>query len=114
MSAPIDLEAEAYLARYTRESDFQRTVTNALDHYGWLWVHLPQMVGNPVGLPDLLCWRQSRYLILELKIGKRPLSAGQRAWHDRAASYGVAVHTLRNTDADWDRLRGLLTEGNDR
>ena len=108
MTASIRLDAPADLETLTREADFQALVVHALRLLGWVVIHVRQMQGNDIGVPDLLCFRGERGILLELKIGRRGLSPGQRRWQERWLPEGTVVHVIHNTAEDWDRLMRLV------
>lgn len=94
---------------FANEKQWQAEVENAAPHYGWYCLHLRNAITNPT-LPDLLCWRgEDESLLLELKVGKNPVTAVQQRMIDRFAAFGKTVHVLRWPEPDvWDRLLALL------
>lgn len=95
----------------TTEAEFQKTVIETAELLGWVCIHIRNTVANPDALPDLLLFRDDRYVLAELKrVGKDP-TPKQRAWHEAAAYRGVTVHVWRPTDEDWYRLVDVLNGG---
>jgi hypothetical protein len=100
------MSAAAYQAQQT-EAEFQAAVIDLAQTCGWLVVHIRAMVSNPAGLPDLLLWRQDRYVLAELKSARGTLSARQQQWHAVAAAHGVTVLMWRPDD--WDEITRVLS-----
>lgn len=64
--------------------------------FGWVVVHVRDSRKQDVeGMPDLLMWRGSDYLLVELKTERGVVSAAQREWHMLAALKGVEVQVWR-------------------
>ena len=105
----VTLETPANLEHLAREEDFQHLVVGALRTLGWVVIEIPNMRFNTPGIPDLLCFRAGRGEMIELKIGGRPLSAGQLAWQERWLPEDTTVHLIRNTAEGWEWLMALMT-----
>jgi hypothetical protein len=99
----------AGLAAITNERAFQQLVVEALRMIGWVVIASEDSRVQEVGIPDLLCVRAGRGEMIELKIGTKGLSIGQRRWQERRLPEGTVVHLIRNTTADWMRLVELMT-----
>lgn len=71
-----------------REAEFQRTVCDTLDAFGWTWNHTRRSIGGRGkgwvtattlrGWPDLVAWRGPRLLFVELKADTGRLTDDQR------------------------------------
>jgi hypothetical protein len=109
MSTITFVEPPANLEAITNEKDFQRLVVDALTYLGWVVIHVDQMVGNRIGIPDLLCFRRGQGEMIELKVGKNTLSEGQRRWQERNVPDGeTVVNLIRNTRDDWEQLMRVM------
>lgn len=89
-----------------RERDFQRAVTEAAGYLGWVCVHFPAMQMNPSGWPDLICFKDGRTEIMELKTERGKLGPRQEEWLDRLREAGMSVNVFR--PADWEQIEALL------
>lgn len=98
MSVPANLEA------IPNEDAFQSLVVGTLRLMGWTVIHVKEMFGNPKGIPDLLCFRGDQGRMIELKVGRNTLSAGQKRWQERWLAEETEVHLMHNTAADWERV----------
>ena len=104
----IDPTPPPGLDRLTREADFQTLVVGTLRLMGWVVIDLKDARVDERGIPDLLCFRAGRGELIELKIGTRPLSAGQKRWRDRWLPDDTPCHLIRNSDADWRRMMAIM------
>ena len=104
-----------------REIDWQRTVCDAMDTFGWTWNHTRRSIGGKgrswvtattlKGWPDLVAWRAERLLFAELKRDDGRLTAEQQVvlvelQTVAAANPHVEVHVWR--PRDWDRVVEVL------
>jgi hypothetical protein len=101
-------EPPVALAAITNERAFQQLVVDALRMMGWVVIASEDSRVQEVGIPDLLCFRAGRGEMLELKIGMKGLSVGQRRWQERRLPDGTVVHLIRNTTADWRRMMEIM------
>ena len=101
-------EPPANLESLTNEKSFQTLVVDALRLLGWVVIALEDARVLQVGIPDLLCFRAGRGEMIELKVGKRPLSAGQVRWRERWLPEGTVAHLMRNTADDWTRVMEIM------
>ncbi len=99
------IEAAAYVMSMDEKS-FQRVVVEAATLYGWMVVHIRNMISNRSGIPDLLMYRGDRYLLAEIKTERGKVSPRQSAWHEEAALSGVRVHVWR--PSDWSAIERAL------
>ena len=60
------------------------------------------------GFPDLLCLKEGRFLLIEVKKPKGKLRTSQEIFRNFVQRYGVTVHILDHID----QVKGL-TDGND-
>jgi VRR-NUC domain len=97
--------AATYRARQT-EAGFQRAVLGAAEALGWVCVHFPAMLANPSGWPDLLCFRDGRCLLMELKRENGRLGPKQAEWIERLAAVGIDVRVFR--PSQWDAIETTL------
>ena len=91
----------------TPEKAWQRTIVEAATLSGWLTLHFPNMQMNPQGFPDLICFRDGRVLLLELKSEIGTVSPRQAEMHERLSQAGHTVHILRPDD-HWPSILELL------
>lgn len=103
------VEPPANLEGITSEAAFQTLVVDALRRMGWVVIEMKDTRTIEVGIPDLLCFRENRGQMIELKIGKRPLSAGQKRWRERRVPPGTIVPTIHNTTEEWNALMEIST-----
>jgi len=104
---PTYLEAPANLETLT-EPQWQNQVIHVLSWYGWHWIHIRAMIGNRAGIPDLLCFRGERGLMIELKAMRGKLGIAQSEFIAEAQSKGTDVHVLRPCLDDWNKLLELV------
>lgn len=88
------------------ERDWQRVVVDFARYLGWEVFHFPNMQMNPAGFPDLLCFRDGRTLLLELKREGGRLGPRQVECIERLGQAGVTVHVLR--PSQWDELDAII------
>ena len=91
-----------------REKDFQKQVEQAAACLGWLCFHFPAMQMNPSGWPDLICFRNGRTKILELKNEKGKLGPRQIETLADLQHAGMDARVWR--PGDWDELEADLRE----
>jgi hypothetical protein len=91
-----------------RERDFQKQVEQAAALLGWLCFHFPAMQMNPSGWPDLICFRDGRTKILELKNEKGKLGPRQEETLAELQLAGMDARVYRPDD--WDELEQSLRE----
>jgi hypothetical protein len=89
-----------------RERDFQRQVETAAAFLGWVCKHFPNMQMNPAGWPDLICFRDGRTEIMELKNEKGKLGARQEEAIDELRAVVMSVHVFR--PGDWPEIERVL------
>lgn len=101
------------------EAELQRTITEALDVFGWLHFHDPNLRrcagcghlnrdARRPGFPDIVAVRNGDLLFYELKTEKGRESVEQRAWLEALAEVpgiDVGVWRPRDLDAALVRLR---------
>ena len=113
MAAPRYQVGAEHYARTQTEGQFQRAVLDCAAHYGWLALHIRNMLGNPSGFPDLVLFRGRPTVVAELKRVGGVLGPKQRVWLERLVAHGVDVHLW--TPDDWDAIdASLRPEGGDR
>ena len=100
--------AEHY-ARTQTEGQFQRAVLDCAAHYGWLALHIRNMLGNPSGFPDLVLFRGRRAVVAELRRENGALGPKQEEWIARLAEHGVEVYVWR--PSDWEAIERALSPG---
>lgn len=97
------------------EAEFQRTVIEALDLFGWEWLHCRRSIGrggrhvtatSVSGWPDLLCWRPGRVIALELKSDTGRVTPEQRRVLASLTAAGIDARVVR--PADWVELVEVL------
>lgn len=89
-----------------REKDFQRQVETAAAFLGWVCKHFPAMQMNPSGWPDLICFKDGRTEIMELKNEKGKLGPRQIETIDELRTVGMSVNVFRPDD--WEAIEKLL------
>lgn len=99
------IAAHEYASTAT-EAEWQAAVVDLARSSGWLVIHIRTMTDMEAGIPDLLCFRADRAMLIELKTATGKLSIKQQMWHARAADRGVVVHVWR--PADYDRAVEVL------
>ena len=90
------------------EKQFMNEVFHVLSWYGWMAYHVREMRGNEAGLPDMLCWRGKRYLLLELKTARGREHWRQAEWRMKATTHDVPVHLITATPEGWEKLLELV------
>ena len=88
------------------EKDWQRTVIDAAQLYGWLVQHdRDARKSTGAGFPDLVLVRE-RVLFVELKTEKGRLSPRQKTWRERLCGAGAEYRLWR--PSDWDEVEQEL------
>lgn len=105
-----------------KESDFQRTVIEAAQLYGWIVAHFRSVrtqrkdgscyFQTPVqadgaGFPDLFMVKGNRAMAIEIKVGRNKPSPAQQEWLELLRLAGIETHVWRET-TDWDEIEGRL------
>ena len=98
------------------ESQFQKTVTDALSVCGWRWTHFRPgrtvrggwrtPLSGSSGYPDITAVRGDRILWLELKTEAGRLTQEQANWCAAIGTAGGSVHVVR--PSDWPMLEELI------
>ena len=93
-------EARRALAAAVPETDFQRTVTEMAERFGWLVYHTYDSRRSAPGFPDLVLVRPPRVLFAELKSEHGRVTTPQEAWLKAlGACDGVEAHLWRPSDS---------------
>lgn len=91
------------------ERQFQAQVERYARLCGWLVYHTAFSVRSPSGFPDLVCVRDGRLAIAELKSAAGRLTPAQEDWLAAfGAVPGVTVRVWRPTDEDWAEIEATL------
>lgn len=101
----VSISVAGYKALQT-EAEFLDTVRQFARLHRWLVVHLPQMLANPSGFPDLLLFRDGKLVIAELKVKHGQLGPRQKEWCERLWDAGFPVHVWY--PADWPLIESTL------
>jgi hypothetical protein len=97
------------------ESEFQRTVCEALRVLGWRFCHFRPgrtsrgwrtPITGDAGYPDITAVRGDRVVFVELKAEKGRLSQEQATWLAALGRAGQSVHCWR--PSDWDVIEEVL------
>ena len=97
------------------ERDWQKTVTDALDVFGWRWIHFRPArtekgwrtpVSGFAGFPDVVAVRADRVVYIELKTEGGRLGQGQAEWLAALGLAGAEVHCWR--PSDWAEVEEFL------
>lgn len=104
----MTISAQAAVARQT-EADFQKQVKQAAALLGWFCLHFPNAVINPAGWPDLMCFRDGKMLLMELKRENGRLGPRQEEMIETLNHCGQVVHVFR--PSDWDQIEKTLRGG---
>jgi Holliday junction resolvase len=96
------------------EAEIQKAIITYLVRMGWLVVRMNssaqkvgdrylqayriENTGSSAGIPDILCCKDGRWLLLEVKTEQGRLSESQKDFHDLAARFGAEVHVVRSVD----------------
>lgn len=107
MIAPTLAAADYRAAWNPTEAEFQQSVIEAAQQFGWLCVHFRQMVGNPAGWPDLIMIHGGTVLFVELKRENGTLSQRQAEWGERLEEAGADVRLWR--PSMWDEIIAILS-----
>lgn len=99
------MSAASYQATQS-EKEFQRAVVEMAAHLGWLCVHFPAMLANPSGWPDLICFRDGKVLVAELKTERGTLGPRQKEWVENLREAGITVHVWR--PSSWPAIEATL------
>jgi len=96
-------------------SDFERVIADALELFGWRWVHFraartvrgwrTPFAGNK-GFVDFVAVRGDRLLFIEIKGDTGYPDPEQRAWRDALIAAGAEWVCWR--PKDWDTVKHLL------
>jgi len=84
-------------AGYISEADFQATVIEMAQRYGWKVYYIPDSRRSPGGYPDLTLARNGIIHFWELKAQRGVTSPAQREWMD---ALGVWANVMRPSDMD--------------
>lgn len=82
------------------EAQFQRSVTDALSLFGWLWYHTHDSRRSNKGFPDLVAVRGQRVLYVELKREDGRVTVEQSTWLQRLKDAGQSAYVLRPSQMD--------------
>ena len=89
------------------EKQWQRTVTDLLDTFGWKWFHPFDVRRSREGWPDLFACKDGKALALELKTQTGKVRPEQFLWiAELDAIPGITARILR--PSDWDELERLV------
>ena len=103
---------------YVTEAEWLTAVGDALDAYGWSWIHprparradgrwRTAVQGNSAkGFPDLIACRPPKLLFIELKAKRGRVSPEQAEWIGRLRACGQEAHVVRLPE-DWDTFTAL-------
>lgn len=84
-----------------RERDLQDMMEQAAGYLGWRCFHDRDSRRNNPGFPDLVCIRDGKLLVLELKTEKGRVRPEQVEWLDDFAQVpGVVARIVRPADVD--------------
>lgn len=93
-----------------RERDIQDMMEQAAGYLGWRCFHDRDSRRNNPGFPDLVCVRNGKLLVLELKTEKGRVRPEQVEWiTDLAQVPGVVARIVRPSDLD--EVLAMLKEG---
>lgn len=100
------LDARDRLLRSISEADWQTTVVQTAEAFGWWWWHDNDPRRNAAGWPDLTLIRPPRLVVVELKKETGKLSVAQRGLLGLMARCpGVEVYVWRPSDQrDMERI----------
>jgi VRR-NUC domain len=96
-------------ALQVRESDWQATVVELLEVYGYRTLHVRRSIGKGqrwatttsiAGWPDLLAWRPNRLVAIELKSQGGKVTPEQEQVLAELADAGVETRVARPSDFD--------------
>ena len=82
----------------TRERDFQRSVVELAELYGWMIYHTYDSRRSNPGFPDLVMVRDNRVIFAELKTMKGKVTKHQERWLEALAKTQVEVKLWRPSD----------------
>ena len=95
-------DARLVVAAQITEKQWQKTVCDMLDTFGWQWHHARRPLWDKRGLPDLIAARGTRLLFIELKSMTGKIRPEQAEWIDVLRATGqVEVYVLRPCDGDY-------------
>jgi hypothetical protein len=97
--------AATYRARQG-EKDFQAAVLEAASALNWFCLHFPNAVINPAGWPDLICFRDGKTLLMELKRENGRLGPKQIEMIETLEHCGCVVRVFRPNQ--WDEIEMTL------
>lgn len=83
--------------KLTLEIDFQKTIIELAEIYGWCYFHDNDSRRNIAGLPDLILVRE-RVIYAELKKQDGKLSRKQKEWIARLKNARQEVYVWRPSD----------------
>lgn len=92
------------------EAEFQREVVALAKSRGWDVFHVPRSDRGGVtslGFPDLICRRQHRLIVAELKSDRGRMREGQQEWLGAFTSARIPTYLAR--PKDWAALYNALT-----
>ena len=82
----------------TSERDFQRSVVELAELYGWMIYHTYDSRRSNPGFPDLVMVRDNRVIFAELKTMKGKVTKHQERWLEALAKTQVEVRLWRPSD----------------
>ena len=82
----------------TRERDFQHSVVELAELYGWMIYHTYDSRRSNPGFPDLVMVRDNRVIFAELKTMKGKVTKHQERWLEALAKTQVEVKLWRPSD----------------
>jgi Holliday junction resolvase len=108
------IDAATYFAEAQTEIEFMRHVLSYAKKRGWLYFHTYISKRSTEGFPDIVCVRNGRMVIAELKREKGGrVTPAQREWLQQLrlvaqASCG-AVECYLWRPSQWDEIESVLT-----
>ena len=82
----------------TKERDFQHSVVELAELYGWMIYHTYDSRRSNPGFPDLVMVRDNRVIFAELKTMKGKVTKHQERWLEALAKTQVEVKLWRPSD----------------
>ena len=82
----------------TSERDFQRSVVELAELYGWMIYHTYDSRRSNPGFPDLVMVRDNRVIFAELKTMKGKVTKHQERWLEALTKTQVEVRLWRPSD----------------
>jgi hypothetical protein len=94
------------VSEYITEKNFQQTLIEVAQAYGWVVYHTWNSRHSAKGFPDLVLLRAGRQIVAELKRVNTKPTVDQLQWLEAFKEAGSETYVWR--PSDWDEIHTVL------